>query len=69
MAVLNDYLTTYLQIPRYSLVALKRSIDSHISDPRKLEVLREDFDRFWDEVMKADAEGGISRSSTTANKP
>lgn len=32
---------------RTHLVALKRSVDPHISDPRKIEILRVDFNPIW----------------------
>lgn len=32
---------------RRHLVALKRSVDPHISDARKVEILRSDFDPIW----------------------
>jgi hypothetical protein len=35
---------------RQLLVALKRSIDPHISDPRRVEILRSDIDPIWQEI-------------------
>ena len=44
-----------LTLPRHALVALKRSIDPHSSDPKRYEILRDDLDAFWLTVLEADA--------------
>lgn len=38
---------TKLEEIRRELVALKRSIDPHQTDPRRYEILREDLDPIW----------------------
>lgn len=43
-----------LSIPRAAFVALKRSIDPHLSDKSRYEILRDDFNAFWEHVVAAD---------------
>jgi hypothetical protein len=43
--------TSKIESIRRELVALKRSIDPHISDPRRCEILRSDLDPIWQRLV------------------
>lgn len=43
----RELLTSKIESIRRELVALKRSIDPHISDPRRYEILRDDLNPIW----------------------
>lgn len=44
--------TNRLALIRRELVALKRSIDPHVSDPRRYEILRDDLDPIWASLVE-----------------
>lgn len=47
----RELLASRIESIRREVVALKRSIDPHISDPRRCEILRSDLDPIWQRLV------------------